>query len=133
MKRMIFGLLVAAAAISANVALAAPPPNVLGQWSVIGNQTAGLLVINFQGAAGICRGITGTIYGINPIEGFYCPVTGRIHFVRKNGGTNDTFQSWTGNVGDDAAIDRMGGTFVVSSSLGGGGVFGEYNFQASRP
>lgn len=129
MKRMIFGLLYAAAAISANVALAAPPLSAVGQWSVIGNQSAGTLVINSQGGAGTCRRIVGTIYG-NPIEGFYCPATGRIHFVRKNN-ANDTYQSWTGNVGDDGPVDRMGGTFVVSSI--GGGSFGEYNFQASRP
>jgi len=130
MKKLVLGALFASASIWVNVASAAPPPSVLGVWQVIGNQSAGALVINFQNALGICRQIRGTIYG-NPIEGFYCPATGRIHFVRKNAFTNDTFQSWLGNVGDDAAVDRMGGTFAVSAPAGG--VFGEYNFQAQRP
>ena len=130
MKKNLLGILVVATGLWASNAVAAPPPSVIGNWSVLGNQSPGALVITFQSAAGICRQIFGTIYG-NPLEGFYCPATGRIHFVRKNGANNDTFQSWTGNVGDDSIIDRMGGTFVVSSPLGG--PFGEYNFQASRP
>ncbi|MBI3900002.1 MAG: hypothetical protein HY308_17170 [Gammaproteobacteria bacterium] len=129
MKKLTLSLLFASTVLVTTAASAAPPPNVLGNWSVLGNQTAGALVINFQAAVGICRRITGAIYG-NPIEGFYCPATGRIHFLRKNAANNDTFQSWTGNVGDDAAIDRMGGTFMASTPAGG--VPGEYNFQAAK-
>jgi hypothetical protein len=130
MKKSLFVLLFAAVVLWAVGASAAPPASVIGNWSAIGNQTPGALVITSQAAAGTCRRITGTIYG-NPIEGFYCPATGRIHFVRKTAATNDTFQSYLGNVGDDVATDRMAGTFVVSAA--GGGTLGEYNFQASRP
>jgi hypothetical protein len=131
MRKSLFGLLVAAVTLGAVGASAAPPASVVGNWSVIANQTAGVLVITIQTPApDTCRRIAGTIYG-NPIEGFYCPTTGRIHFVRKNAATNDTIQSYLGNVGDDAAIDRMAGTFVVTSQ--GGGVLREFNFQASRP
>lgn len=130
MKKSLFVLLFAAVVLGAVGASATPPPSVLGNWSVIGNQTPGTLAITAQAAAGTCRRITGTIY-TNPIEGFYCPATGRIHFVRKTSPSNDTIQSYLGNVGDDGATDRMSGTFVVSAP--GGGTPGEYNFQASRP
>jgi hypothetical protein len=131
MRNLASAIILVSAAIGTNVALAAPPPSVVGNWTVVGNQSNGVLVIRSQAATGACRQIGGTIYG-NPIEGFYCPSTGRIHFVRKAAATNDTFQSWLGSVGEDgAAMDFMGGTFVVS--MPAGGAFGQYNLSASRP
>jgi len=105
------------------------PGSVVGNWSVIGNQSPGVLSITFQDAAGLCRRITGTIYG-DPLEGFYCPFSGRIHFVRKSAATNDTSQAWTGNLSQAADVLRIGGTFTSVNASGGS--LGEYNFSASK-
>jgi hypothetical protein len=102
------------------------PVSVVGNWTVRANNAVGVLSITFQGAAGQCRPISGAIFG-NPIQGFYCPASGRIHFLRKNAVTNDTFQDYTANLSQDAAIDYMAGTFASD-----GGSFGEYNFSGSK-
>jgi hypothetical protein len=79
--------------------------------------------------------IGGTITDVNPpgqsnnIEGFYCPLSGRISFLRKNVQTNDTFQVFTGNLSMAASTNYMGGTFLQES---GAGLVGEYNFSAQK-
>jgi hypothetical protein len=76
------------------------------------NQTSTTIVINSQGTAGKCKAIAGTIQGTTNLQGFYCPATGRIFFVRKFVSSNDTSQIYSGNLAADATIDRMGGTFA---------------------
>ncbi len=137
MKKVILGTLLALSATFANTAMADGwPLSVVGSWSIIGNQHNGLLNIVSQAAVGNCRRITGTAYPgttvAHPIEGFYCPFSGRIQFVRKQPASNDTLQVWTGNVSQDGVVDRMGGTFTSVSSALGGGSLGEYNFQGSK-
>lgn len=137
MKKLLLGALFAVCAGSANIAMADGwPISVLGNWNIIGNQHIGTLHIATQAAVGNCRRITGTVYPgtvvAHPIEGFYCPFSGRIQFVRKLPANNDTLQVWTGNVSQDGAIDRMGGTFTSVSTALGGGSLGEYNFQGSK-
>ncbi len=102
------------------------PTSVVGNWNVRANNSVGVLSITFQAAAGQCRQISGAIFG-NPIQGFYCPASGRIHFLRKNAATNDTIQDYTANLSQDAGIDYMGGTFASD-----GGAYGEYNFFGSK-
>lgn len=129
MKKLNLAAVCGALTLAANVAMADGwPGSVVGNWSVIGNQSAGVLSIGTQSAAGLCRPITGTIYG-NPIEGFCCPFSGRIHFVRKPA-NNVTTQAWTGNVSQAGIVLRMGGTFTAVTA--GGGSPGEYNFSASK-
>ena len=137
MKKVILGTLFALSTLFANTAMADGwPLSVVGNWSIIGNQHIGTLSITTQAAIGNCRRITGVVYPgtpvAHPIEGFYCPFSGRIQFVRKLPANNDTLQVWTGNVSQDAAIDRMGGTFTSVSTALGGGSLGEYNFQGSK-
>jgi hypothetical protein len=119
-------------------ALAAPlahadsyPASVLGSWAVTGNQSAGTLSITTQAlpTTGKCPAIGGTIYGA-PIQGFYCPGSGRIHFVRKLA-NNTTIQAWTGQLSDSGPVLRMGGVFS-SVDVFYGGNLGEYNFQAQK-
>lgn len=132
MKKVILGTLLALSASFANTAMADGwPLSVVGGWSIIGNHHIGLLNIVSQAAVGNCRRITGTVYA-HPIEGFYCPFSGRIQFVRKQPASNDTLQVWTGNVSQDGVVDRMGGTLTSVSSALGGGSLGEYNFQGSK-
>ena len=137
MKKVILGTLLALSASFANTAMADGwPLSVLGSWSIIGNQHVGRLIIAAQAGVGQCRRITGMVYPgtavAHPIEGFYCPFSGRIQFVRKQPASNDTLQVWTGNVSQDGVVDRMGGTFTSVSSALGGGSLGEYNFQGSK-
>jgi hypothetical protein len=110
---------------------AAHPASVAGTWTATGNLTTGQLVIS-QGAGTTCRVITGRIFN-SAIEGHYCPGVGRIVFVRKlaNG---VPFQLYEGYVSQDAAVDRIGGTFKIWNSTGGqattDGV--DYNFHAVK-
>lgn len=105
------------------------PTSIVGQWQLMGNQSAGVLNVTSQASVGKCRAITGTVYG-ESIQGFYCPTSGSFQFLRKlsNGAT---FQVWSGQLSDTAPVLRMGGTF---SSVDGtyGGALGYYNFQAQK-
>jgi hypothetical protein len=124
-----------AAMLSAGSAMAAWPPSVLGVWSALGNQSPLQLDIVTQGNVGDCRAITGTIADTlpggqsNTIQGFYCPRSGRIQFLRKSVTTNDTFQVYTGNVSMVGTTLYMGGTFAEDDQIG---ALGEYNFSAQQ-
>ena len=108
------------------------PPSVVGTWDIQANQSPGTLVITAQGQGGSCVAISGTIYQTNVIEGFYCPESGRISFLRKTKG-NVTFQVFTGNLSVQAPGNHLwiGGTFAVERSPLGGD-FGEYSFLARK-
>ena len=65
------------------------------------------------------------------VRGWYCPATGRIHFVHRNLDSGDAVRVFTGNVSDDALGQTlyMAGTMtVLISALGD---LGEYNFSAT--
>jgi hypothetical protein len=116
------------------------PSSVAGTWTVIGNQSSGSLVISqYAGAAGSqCKPIRGTIYGVDAIEGFYCPQSGRIVFNRYLGTTTTPKQNWSGNLSVFVQGQplRIGGLFAsvrhnnTSGTLGGS--LGEYNFSAVK-
>lgn len=120
------------------------PGNISGAWNIIGNQTAGVgangLVINqFPGAAGSqCKPIRGTIYTVDSVEGFYCPGSGRISFLRRQAGNAQAKQYWSGNLSQVVAGNplRMGGTFAAfpHNNVGGtiGGSLGEYEFYGTK-
>lgn len=111
---------------------AAHPPSVAGNWAVTANQTLGGLVIVQAPSAAVCKPISGNIFG-NPIQGNYCPVTGRIVFARQTGASLP-FQLYQGHVSRDAAVDRIGGSFLIWNAAGGGfpdeGV--DYNFSGTK-
>jgi hypothetical protein len=108
----------------------------VGVWDGVSNQTPIRLRVSQQGVTGTCRVIVGTMENLpasavnSNIAGFYCPATGRFNFLRKSLTTNDASQVYSGNVGDDAATDRLSGTFAAVAS--GGGTLGEYNFSFTR-
>jgi hypothetical protein len=114
------------------------PASVSGNWTVLGNHSPGSLSITqFPGAPGSqCKPIRGFIYNTDVIEGFYCPNSGRIVFMRYIDNTNAPRQFWSGNLSQVGATLRMGGVFAsfVHNNVAGtvGGSLGEYNFQASR-
>jgi hypothetical protein len=116
-----------------NPADAASPASIAGTWSATGNQATGSLVIAQASSTATCKPISGTIFG-STIEGFYCPATGRVVFARRLS-SGIPFQLYQGQVARDAAVDRIGGTFVVWNAAGGGaaneGV--DFNFSATKP
>jgi hypothetical protein len=116
------------------------PASVAGNWSVRGNQSPGVLALaQFAGLPGSqCKPIRGVIYGVDRVEGFYCPGSGRISFLRYVGGSSSPMQHWSGNLSQVVAGQRLyiGGlfaTFVHNNVFGTvGGSLGEYNFQAVK-
>jgi hypothetical protein len=66
------------------------------------------------------------------IDGWYCPATGRIHFVHKNKGSGNAARVFTGNVSDDVIGQTlyMAGTMTVLDAVFGD--LGKYNFSATR-
>lgn len=129
-----FFLLVIVAACSVLAAAANWPPSIVGTWLGTANQSTVKLVITNQGATGLCKSITGTLSdvpsgGASNIQGFYCPQTGRVSFVRKDVKTSDTFQSYSGNLSDMGAELRMAGTFA---ELNMADHLGEYGFEVQK-
>jgi hypothetical protein len=115
----------------------APRANIAGStWNLQVNRDATTLVIDTQARPGspgntTCRTINGTI-GIAPIRGWYCPITGRIHFHHRNISNGVTVRAFTGNLSDELAgsPSLMAGTAMVVNAAFGD--LGEYNFSASE-
>jgi len=137
--KAIIGFAVAVAAWLAATAASAgygPPHNLQGTtWTLQVNRGTEQLVITSQPGPGpsgyaTCPPILGTI-GAAPIRGWYCPYSGRIHFLRYDANTGVTAAVFTGNISDASNNNQklfMGGTAtVVDRSLGR---VGEYNFAA---
>jgi hypothetical protein len=115
-------------------AVASRPSSIVGTWRGVADQTTVSLVITTQGTTGTCKQITGTLNNVSGggesnIQGFYCPGTGRVSFVRKDVGNNETFQSYSGNVSDTGTTLRMAGVFAELSEVR---QLGEYNFAVSE-
>jgi hypothetical protein len=137
LKSITFAMFAAAAAafLAAGTASAERPPNLAGTtWTMQINREVNQLVITSQSGEGapgaaICRIINGT-FGVANIRGWYCPSTGRIHFLHKNAGV--TARTFTGNVSDDVIGQTlyMAGTMAVDDANFGD--YGEYNFSATR-
>ena len=114
-------LLVAAAA--AIVAGAGParangwPTSIVGTWNVHANLATLRLQIASQASGKGCVAIGGTITDLaenvpKTIQGFYCPQSGQVSFLRQLPQTTTTFQVYTGNLSQNATTLYMGGTFV---------------------
>lgn len=100
------------------------PSSVAGNWSVVANQTTGTLSITQPASNQSCQPITGTLLG-EPIQGFYCPSSGRIAFLRKNA-NGITYQHYQGNLAQGGP-ERIGGSFTAF-----GNSSGEYSFYATK-
>lgn len=127
-------ILVFVATLSALAFAANWPPSIVGTWQGVANQNTVKLVITSQGTTGACKSITGTLSnvpsgGASTIQGFYCPQTGRVNFVRKDVTSNDTFQAYSANVADVGAELRMAGTFA---ELNMADHLGEYGFAVQK-
>lgn len=137
-KTITFAVAVAAAVcLAAGTVSAARPVNIARTtWTLQTNRDPVQLVINTQGGPGApgaanCRGIKGEL-GNNEvlIDGYYCPSTGRIHFVHRNLDSDIAVRVFTGNVSDDGGGPLfMAGTVTVLFSAFGD--LGEYPFSAT--
>jgi hypothetical protein len=127
-----------AASLAAGNASAERPDNLAGTaWTLQTNRDAVPLVITMQGGpaapgAQSCRPIDGDIGTVAHIRGWYCPPTGRIHFVQRDLGSSDAVRVFSGNVSDDVPGQPlyMAGTMTVLFSAFGD--LGEYNFSAVK-
>lgn len=136
MKQVITCALAAATMLAAGTAFAQRPANIANTtWTLQTNRDAVRLVITSQGGAGApgaanCRHINGDIGSVANVRGFYCPATGRIHFVHRNLDSGDAVRVFTGNVSDELPGQtlHMAGTMTVLISAFGD--LGEYNFSA---
>ncbi len=135
-RRLLMAAAGLGALLSASVAQAQSwPRSVVGTWNAFGNQSPLVLNITTQGTVGNCPAISGTLADTvsggqtNNIQGFYCPHSGRIQFLRKDQTTNDTFQTYVGNVSMTGSTLYIGGTFAEDNQIG---ALGEYNFWAQK-
>lgn len=128
----------AASLLGAGIASAERPTNIARTtWTLQTNVDSTTLVINTQGGPGApgalnCRHINGEI-GNNEVQirGWFCPATGKIHFVHRNLESGDAVRVFTGSVSDEVPGQSlfMAGTMTVLFSAFGD--LGEYNFSAT--
>lgn len=140
MKSILSIAVAAAAVLAAGTASAVRPANLAGTtWTLQANRDVLQLVINTQSGPGApgaatCRHINGTISTTPDIHvrGWYCPESGRIHFVHRHLVSGDAMRIFTGNVSDDVIGQPlyMSGTMTVLAIAFGD--LGEYNFSAVR-
>lgn len=131
--------LAAAAVFASGNALALRPDNLNGTtWTVQVNRETVQLVIDTQGGPGApgaatCRTINGHFNISAPeiaIRGWYCPSTGRIHFVHFNLNSQVPVRVFTGHVSDKVIgqpLYMAGSMTVLMTAFGD---YGEYNFSA---
>ena len=125
--------------VSANAA-SVWPPSVVGNWNMTANNFELKLSITKQGGVGSCKRIVGTLVNTNntgqsDIEGFYCPASGRINFLREDTKNRRTFQVYSGNLSVPGGASNTGGS--TGTCMGGvfspdvaSGTLGEYDFFA---
>ncbi|HWN84915.1 MAG TPA: hypothetical protein VNN99_07190 [Vicinamibacterales bacterium] len=128
----------AAVCLTAGSVSAARPANVARTtWTLQVNRETSVLTIDTQGGPGApgalnCRNIRGQLNGIATIRGYYCPSTGRIHFVHQNLDSDIAVRVFTGNVSDDVAGEGLYMAGTVSVLISAFGDLGEYNFSATE-
>jgi hypothetical protein len=116
-------------------ASAAPPESVRGVWNILTTNGYTTLDISAQGGPGApgaseCRHINGFI-SIADIRGWYCPSSGKIHFIHYNYTTDVPVRTFTGAVSvDETGAMHMAGTYTVLAIAFGD--LGEYPFSANR-
>jgi hypothetical protein len=111
------------------------PSSVIGTWHAVADQSSLTITISSQAATGKCRQIAGTIVdntgggATSNLLGFYCPTSGRFHFVRNDAANRVTYQDYSGNVSDNGRRLYMGGIFAEVFTPAN---VGEYSFLASK-
>ncbi len=123
-----------AAQLSAGPAAAAPPASLVNStWSLLADGVSETLHIATQGNLGTCKVIHGTLGNVGvPIDGFYCPADGRIHFIHKNLTTKVPMRVFDGIVWNTVAGQpyQMSGSYT--SDYSAVKAFGYYGFYAIK-
>jgi hypothetical protein len=141
MKSILSTAVATAALLAAGAASAERPPSLAGTtWAMQTNRDSVQLVIETQGGPGApgaatCRTINGHFNISTPeigIRGWYCPSTGRIHFVHRNLDSGDAVRVFTGNVSDNVIGQPLYMAGTMSVLISPFGDLGEYNFSATR-
>ncbi len=101
------------------------PANIIGTWQGVSNQSPIVLTVTAQSAGKNCNDISGTIKDVDEgyvtnIEGFYCPSSGALQFMRFPTGGTVAYQFYTGSLSQ--AKPPKGVTGVLM-----GGSFAQYN------
>lgn len=106
------------------------PASIAGTWNIVADQSVGQLIINQPASAHPCKPITGTILG-QPLQGFYCPGSGRITFFRYQANSKTADEFYSANLSDAIAGQplRMAGSFATRSDLDPPG---EYAFYGTK-
>ena len=109
------------------------PASVVGSWSGISDQATVLLTITSQ-ANGNCGFIAGTMQVTaggksDAIDGFYCPASGRIGFVRTQ---NGFLKFYSGNTSTDGSAPFIAGNFAQEQSGSGAPPLTEWTFYVQK-
>jgi hypothetical protein len=137
-KRFALPMLAAAAvvALAGNAAHAGSYPYKLGPatWYGVANNYDVLITISGQTFGSPCGQISGTMGNKgqpadSTIQGYYCPATGKLTFLRKSKSNNVTFQSYTGwmSQADGKHVPQMSGVFTEMVNPK---ALGDYGFSA---
>jgi hypothetical protein len=137
MKSILASVVAASSLAVLGSAAAERPANLAGTtWTLLANRDVAQLVITTQAGPGApgaetCRHINGEINNA-PIRGWYCPPTGRIHFLHENLDSGRTVRTFSGYVSDQTGSQRLAiaGTMTVEAIAFGD--LGEYNFSATQ-
>jgi hypothetical protein len=131
-------MLVASA--SAASADSAWPGKIIGTWKGVSNQSPIILTVSTQSSGRMCDYISGTIQDVNggftgPMDGYYCPSSGALQFLRYPTGGNVPFQVYNGAVSQadpPAGVKGilMGGSFGQYSLSYG--PLGQYSFSLTK-
>jgi len=101
------------------------PQRISGFWSGFSNQTAVTAVFyESVGTPGSCDTLTGT-FGGNPVQGYYCPLSGRVGFAIFSGG--QPFEVCSGTLTQSGSTNRITGWFAYFTTPRG-----EYSFMLSK-
>jgi hypothetical protein len=116
----------------ATAAMAVPPANVAGVWTLTVDQQLETLDIAQGGPGlGVCPPITGKI-GIATVRGFYCPGTGWLYFHHSNFTTDVTVRTFDGVVtaaANGLPMQVAGKVTVVNTVFA---PHGDYPFSGSK-
>ena len=118
------GLLASILGIGPAIAPPSWPASVVGTWTAQVADKTLAITISDQAARGACRVIVGTVAADSaagaavPLRGFYCPGSGRIHFVRIDPATGTADQDFSAIVVNAATSPRMDGTAAVAGRGG---------------
>jgi hypothetical protein len=124
------------ALVSATASAHSPwPASIVGTWTGNANTSGVTLTITSQIAGSACQTIIGTFGNTGSsskdnINGYYCPGSGTVEFMRLAPGSVAPYQVYSGSMASaNPVTNRMAGTFSEYAALGN---LGQYPFQVSK-